>query len=1497
MAATISYAVGSLVWVEDPDEAWLDGIVAQVNGDELTINCTNGNIVVANMSKVYPKDPEAPPSGVDDMTKLAYLHEPGVLDNLKRRFDINEIYTYTGNILIAVNPFQRLPHLYDGNMMGKYKGAALGDLNPHPFAIADSAYRLMINDGISQSILVSGESGAGKTESTKSLMQYLAYMGGRSDTDGRSVEQKVLESNPVLEGFGNAKTVRNNNSSRFGKFVEIQFDQRGRISGAAIRTYLLERSRVCQVSDPERNYHCFYMLCAAPKEDFERFKLDNPRNFHYLNQSNCYQVDAIDDAKEYLTTRRAMDVVGISPDEQDAIFRVVAAILHIGNIEFKKGSEPDSSEPKDDKSVFHLKTASELFMCDEKALEDSFCKRVIVTRGESITKNLDPVAASVNRDALAKTVYSRLFDWLVNKINRSIGQDPDSKSLIGVLDIYGFETFKTNSFEQFCINLTNEKLQQHFNQHVFKMEQEEYTREEIDWSYIEFVDNQDVLDLIEKKPGGIIALLDEACMFPRSTHETFAEKLYQTFTNHKRFSKPKLSRTDFTISHYAGEVTYQTELFLDKNKDYVVAEHQDLLGASKCSFVASLFPPLPDESSKSSKFSSIGTGFKQQLQALLETLSSTEPHYIRCIKPNNLLKPSIFENSNILQQLRCGGVMEAIRISCAGFPTRRPFLDFINRCRILAPEVLNGSCDVITACRKILEKVQLKGYQIGKTKVFLRAGQMAELDAVRNEVLGRSATVIQKQVRTFFYHRWFGQMRMSAITIQAYTRGEVARCLFEHKKKERASVRIQKESRKYLARKSYLAFCSSAITIQRGMHGMAARNELRFRKRTKAAILIQCQYKRHIARRQFTRTRTAAIVAQCAWRVKLARRELRKLKMAAKETGLLQEAKNKLEKQVEELTLSLQHEKRLRADLEETKKQENSKLQLALEEMQNQYQETKTLLMKEREENVNKTGKHDQETKTLLTKGEENVNKTGEQVQETKSLLTEREENVNITGKQGEETKTLFMKGGEENVNKTGELVSLIQEVHVVDNDLVNKLTNENEQLKGLVCSLEKKIDEVEKKYEETSKLSEERLKQAQDAEAKIIQLKTTIQRLDEKIADMETEDHILRQQALKSSSRRMSEHPELPSGTPRKNFGTESLRKSQMERQRELSDALIKCVAGDVGFSQGKPVAAFTMYKCLLHWKSFEAERTNVFDRLIQLIGSKIENSDDNCHLAYWLSNTSTLLFLLQRSLKSSKDWKPPQPTSFFGRMAQGFRSSPSSANIQVDIVRAVEAKYPALLFKQQLTAYVEKIFGIVRDNFKKEIFPLLSSCIQDTKTAQGGTSSPVPVVNHWRSIIEKLQKFIDILKENHVPKILVQNIFTQIFSFTNVQLFNSLFMRQECCTLSNGEYMKAGLDELETWCQEATEEVIHPKSDITYDDLTSNLCPVISNMKAVMTGEDKSEVDSETINDAVLLEDTSSTPFSVDELSASQEDRDFAGVKAPISLVENPDFQFLQD
>ncbi|KAG4383603.1 hypothetical protein GLYMA_13G120800v4 [Glycine max] len=557
-----------------------------------------------------------------------------------------------------------------------------------------------------------------------------------------------------------------------------------------------------------------------------------------------------------------MDIVGISQEEQDAIFRVVAAILHLGNIKFAKSEETDSSVLEDEESKFHLQTTAELLMCDPNSLEGALRERVMITPEEIIKRSLDPLGATVSRDGLAKTLYSRLFDWLVQKINISIGQDPSSKCLIGVLDIYGFESFQMNSFEQFCINFTNEKLQQHFNQHVFKMEQEEYTKEGIDWSYLEFVDNQDVLDLIEKKPGGIIALLDEACMFPKSTHETFSQKLYQTFKDHKRFIKPKLTRSDFTVVHYAGEVQYQSEQFLDKNKDYVVPEHQDMLSASKCSFVSGLFPPISEETAKSAKFSSIGSRFKLQLQQLMDALSLTEPHYIRCVKPNSLLKPCIFENMNVIQQLRSGGVLEAVRIKCAGFPTHWTFHDFLTRLGILAPEVLRGNFEEKDSCKKILEKIGLAGYQIGKTQIFLRAGQMAELDAQRAFLLSSSATVIQKHTKTHFSRKKYIALQKSSVFLQSICRGELARRSYYHMKREAGAVRIQKYMRGTLARKWYTKIKISAIVLQTGFRAVAACNKFRYRKQISASTTIQSYWRRHKALYDYQNLRKASISSQ-----------------------------------------------------------------------------------------------------------------------------------------------------------------------------------------------------------------------------------------------------------------------------------------------------------------------------------------------------------------------------------------------------------------------------------------------------------------------------------------------------------------------------------------------------------------------------------------------------------------------------------------------------------
>ncbi|XP_074280784.1 myosin-17-like [Silene latifolia] len=1554
MATPENVIVGSKVWVEDPELAWVDGEVTRVNGTELHVQTTHGKSVVTNVSKVYPKDEEAPAGGVDDMTKLAYLHEPGVLSNLAIRYSINEIYTYTGNILIAVNPFQRLPHLYDIHMMDQYKGAQFGELSPHVFAIADTSYRAMITEGKSNSILVSGESGAGKTETTKMLMRYLAYLGGRTGVEGRTVEQQVLESNPVLEAFGNAKTLRNNNSSRFGKFVEIQFDKHGKISGAAIRTYLLERSRVCQVSDPERNYHCFYLLCAAPQEVREKFKLESPDKYHYLNQTNCYKLDGVDDGEEYLATRRAMDVVGISADDQDAIFRVVAAILHLGNINFSKGEEVDSSVLKDEKSRFHLNTTAELLRCDAKSLEDALIKRVMVTPEEIITRTLDPDSALGSRDALAKTVYSRLFDWLVETINNSIGQDPSSKCIIGVLDIYGFESFKLNSFEQFCINFTNEKLQQHFNQHVFKMEQEEYTKEEINWSYIEFVDNQDVLELIEKKPGGIIALLDEACMFPKSTHETFAQKLYQTFPKNKRFQKPKLSRTNFTIAHYAGDVTYQTDLFLDKNKDYVIAEHQDLLQASKCSFVAALFPPLPEETSKSSKFSSIGARFKLQLQQLMETLSSTEPHYIRCVKPNNVLKPAIFENVNILNQLRCGGVLEAIRISCAGYPTRRTFVDFLLRFGVLAPEFLDGKYDDKVACQKILDKMGLKGYQIGKTKVFLRAGQMAELDTRRAEILGSAARKIQRCGRTYIARREFISVRNAAIRIQSCCRGVLASKVHQELRRQASAIKIQKNFRRYVARKSYGRLRLAAISLQTGLRAMDARNIFRYKKQTKAAIIIQARVRCHMAYSYHKRLQKAALVTQCGWRQRVARKELRSLKMAARETGALKEAKDKLEKRVEELTWRLQYEGQLKKNLEEERAQEVSKLREALQAMQLQLEESNGRILKEREA-----------AKKAIEEAPPLVKEVPVMVEDTEKVESLTAEIVNLKGllqrerEAAEEARKAFLDTEEKN------------------SELLKKLEGSDDkmnELKDFVQRLEEKLSNAESESQVLRQQGLEMTKKLSSAESEI-------QEMTEKLKKAESEIQALRQQALtmtpiaksapvRSKTMVIQRSPEnghaqngeakqlpAPITTIDEDSPEDKPQKSLNEKQQEFQDLLIKCITQNLGYSKGQPIAASVIYKCLLHWRSFEVERTSIFDRIIQTIGSAIEVQDNNDMLAYWLSNTSSLLLLLQQTLKATgtagftPQRRRTMSTSLFGRMSS-LRSSPQSPGLSFlngrpkpDDVRQVEAKYPALLFKQQLTAFLEKIYGMIRDNLKKEISPLLGLCIQAPRTSrasmmkgrtQANSGAQQALIAHWQSIVKSLISYLTMMKANNVPPFLVRKVFSQIFSFVNVQLFNSLLLRRECCSFSNGEYVKAGLAELEQWCYDATEEyagsawdelkhirqavgflVIHQKPKKTLNEITKDLCPALSIQQlyriSTMYWDDKygthtvsSDVIScmrvqmtEDANTAVtnsfLLDDDSSIPFSLDDISSSMQQQGTGDIDPPELLREHSGFSFL--
>ncbi|KAL6534061.1 hypothetical protein OROHE_013894 [Orobanche hederae] len=1513
---------GSKVWMEDNESAWIEAEVIGFVDKQVQVLTVSRKKVLTVPEKLQPCDGEADLGGVDDMTKLTYLNEPGVLDNLRRRYALNEIYTYTGSILIAVNPFTKLPHLYNMHMMEQYKGAPFGELSPHVFAVADASYRAMMSEGRSQSILVSGESGAGKTETTKLIMQYLTYVGGRAAGDDRTVEQQVLESNPLLEAFGNARTVRNDNSSRFGKFVEIQFDTNGRISGAAIRTYLLERSRVVQITDPERNYHCFYQLCACGSvlykmicsltQDAETFKLGHPSNFHYLNQSNTYELDGVSNAEEYVKTRRAMNIVGISDDEQEAIFRTLAGILHLGNVVFSPGKEHDSSVIKDPKSSFHLQMAADLFRCDVKLLLATLTTRSIQTREGIIVKALDCNAAVAGRDALAKTVYARLFDWLVEKINRSVGQDRNSKIQIGVLDIYGFESFKLNSFEQFCINFANEKLQQHFNEHVFKMEQEEYQKEEINWSYIEFIDNQDVLDLIEKKPIGIIALLDEACMFPKSTHETFSNKLFQNFRSHRRLVKAKFSETDFTISHYAGKVNYQTESFLDKNRDYVVVEHCNLLASSRCPFIVGLFPPLPEESSRSSyKFSSVASRFKQQLQALMETLSSTEPHYVRCVKPNSLNKPHRFENPSILHQLRCGGVLEAVRISLAGYPTRKTYHEFVDRFGIIALDILYTSYDDKTMTEKILQRLKLGNFQLGKTKVFLRAGQIAILDSCRAEVLDSAAKQIQGRLRTFVARNDFVKRRLAAVSLQACCRGCLARNKFAAMRGRAAATVIQKYFRCWIFWRAYMQLRMASVLIQSSIRGFSTRRSFSYRKEDRAATLIQAHWRVFKVRSVYRKRQNNIIAIQCLWRQKLAKKELKRLKKEANEAGALRLAKSKLEKQLEDLTWRLHLEKKIRVSNEEGKLVEISKLQKTVESLTLELEAAK-----------------------LATLNEFNKNR-----------MLERQLEVSAKEKSALER----------------EVISLTE------------LRNGNALLKKSLAALEEKSTMLESELGQTKKDANNTISKLREVEKTCLQLQSNLRSMEEKLSNLQDENHILRQKTLNispRSNRAGSVKPFLDkfsgalvlssadqkssyeSPTPSKfiaplsqGFSDSRRTKSGIERHQGNLEVVSRCIKENLGFKDGRPVAACVIYKCLLHWQAFDSERTAIFDFVIESVNGVLKDGDEDAALPYWLSNTSALLCLLQRNLRSNGfltggSQRSVGSTGLNGKLVQGPKSSFKNRGLD-DGLSHMEAKYPALFFKQQLTACVEKIFGWIRDNLKKEISPLLGQCIQAPKNQRvhGGKSSRSPggvpqlsPSNEWDSIIKFLDSLMSRLRGNYVPSFFVRKLTTQVFSFINIQLFNSLLLRRECCTFSNGEYVKSGLAELEKWIVNATEEfagtswhelnyirqavgflVIHQKRKKSLEEIRQDLCPKLTVRQiyriSTMYWDDKygtqsvsNEVvsqmrdivnkDSQNLSssNSFLLDDDLSIPFSTEDVYMAIPAIDPSDIELPQFFSEYP-------
>uniref|UniRef100_A0A4W5Q2V8 Methyl-CpG binding domain protein 3b n=1 Tax=Hucho hucho TaxID=62062 RepID=A0A4W5Q2V8_9TELE len=929
------YAKGASVWVPDPEAVWVSAkLLKDYNlGDEN---------VVLQISDGRVQYPVVPPSGLpplanpdilegeNDLTALSFLHEPAVLHNLRVRFlDYSSIYTYCGIVLVALNPYDQLP-IYGEEVIDAYSGQDMADMEPHIFSVAEEAYRTMTREEKNQSIIISGESGAGKTVSAKFTMRYFAVVGGAAQQT--SVEERVLASNPIMESIGNAKTTRNDNSSRFGKYIEIGFGRKGDIIGANMRTYLLEKSRVVFQVLQERNYHIFYQLCASRDlPEMRVLKLGGAETFRYTNQGgeDSMQIPGTDDVVDLERTRNAFTILGVPPDQQMELFRILAAVLHLGNVNIQASGRGGDRSYIDERS---LSVFSKLLGVERTQMAHWLCHRRLAVGGEMLVKPMPGQQSLEARDALAKHVYGQLFTWTVTRLNSALrAQSEQPKSFIGVLDIYGFETFERNSFEQFCINYANEKLQQQFNRHVFQLEQEEYVREELPWSRIEFSDNQPCIALIEGQLG-LLDLLDEECRMPKGSEESWARKLYDQHQSNNpspHFRKPRMSNTAFIILHFADTVQYECDGFLDKNRDTVFEEPINILRASQVSpLVSELFQQEPVGGGKSSLPNgnlrsgpgkraqrehklTVGFQFRQSLQLLMDTLNSTTPHYVRCIKPNDLKEPFVFDPKRAVQQLRACGVLETIRISAAGYPSRWTYAEFFSRYRVLlrgggvqTQEQIQASCQM--ALPELIPDPEQ--YCFGKTKVFFRAGQVALLERLRAERLRAAGVIIQSWVRGWLGRRRYIKTRWATLTIQRYTRGALARRLADILRYTKAALVIQKTYRMVAIRQMFLMIREATVTIQAFTRGLLARRQYRLvRKRWHKAVLLQSAVRGWLTRRAYRRVRAAIVLMQCCVRRRAARRELVKLKAEARSVEKFRE----LNKGMEVKLMQLQ----LRADL------------------------------------------------------------------------------------------------------------------------------------------------------------------------------------------------------------------------------------------------------------------------------------------------------------------------------------------------------------------------------------------------------------------------------------------------------------------------------------------------------------------------------------------------------------------------------------------------------
>jgi myosin-5 len=1264
----------------------------------------------------------------------------------------------------------------------------------------------MLRDQKNQTIVVSGESGAGKTVSAKYIMRYFATRESpdnpgrrRGKADSMSeTEEQILATNPIMEAFGNAKTTRNDNSSRFGKYIEILFNKQTDIIGAKIRVYLLERSRLVFQPLKERNYHIFYQLIAgATDAEREELSLKPVEEYSYLNQGSAPVIEGVDDKAEFNATRDSLTKVGVPVGTQAGIWRLLAALLHIGDIKIT-ATRTDSNLAPDEPA---LVKACALLGIDANNFAKWTVKKQLITRGEKIVSNLTQQSAIVVRDSVAKFIYSSLFDWLVERTNESLATDQilaQAHTFIGVLDIYGFEHFAKNSFEQFCINYANEKLQQEFNAHVFKLEQEEYVREQIDWQFIDFADNQPCIDLIEGKLG-VLSLLDEESRLPMGSDEQFVTKLHHNFSGdkHKFYKKPRFGKSAFTVCHYAVDVTYESDGFIEKNRDTVPDEHMEVLKASSNKFllevldVAALIREKETASTQSAKPGTtmsagrriavnrkptLGGIFKASLIELMHTINSTDVHYIRCIKPNEAKAAWQFDGPMVLSQLRACGVLETVRISCAGYPTRWTYEEFALRYYMLVrssewtPEIRNMATAILKKALGAGKNDGTDKYQMGLTKIFFRAGMLAFLENLRTARLNDAAIMIQKNLRAKYYRRIYMEMREAVVSVQSLARGFMARERADEARQVRAATTIQRVWRGSKVRKEFLIIRKSVIAFQAQAKGRLLRQAIMDRQWLRAALICQRSWRSQKLLKDWRNKRKSVVMVQKLWRGKQARKQYKTLRAESRD---LKNISYKLENKVVELTQTLG-----------SMKEQNKSLKSQVENYENQiksYKERSRTLenrQKELQAEANQAGI----TAAKLSQMEDEYKKLQTSYDESNAKMRHlQEEEKELRASLKRTTDDLEQSKRRSNVTET------------------EKLT-----LRQQLADLQEQVELMKRSGPINGELPNGHAPMAASGFLKMVTSKTPKRRS----AGPDTRDLVDRFSATYnprpvSMAPGTSAHRQNLSGSTFANFDNveaelESILADEDMLNDEVTLGLIKNLKIPSPTSQPPPTDKEVLFPAYLinlvtseMWNNgFVKESERFLANVMQSIQQEVMQHDTDDAInpgAFWLSNVHEMLSFVFLA----EDWYEQQKTDNYeyDRLLEIVKHDLESLefNIYHTWMKVLKKKLqrmiiPAIIESQSLPGFVTN-----------ESNRFLGKLLQ-------GSNTPAFSMDNLLSLLNSVYKA---MKAYYLEDSIITQCVTELLRLVGVTAFNDLLMRRNFLSWKRGLQINYNITRIEEWCK----------------------------------------------------------------------------------------------